>query len=108
MTQFPAQLSPEFMFYDKCYMGGTDHATGIYQHGRADRNGRSVPSILFFNKIHHRHRLDTSIYYFRRVREPYLAILCPSGSFFAPASTARVYIDHAIWIHRLGRADKRA
>ena len=62
--------------------------------------------ILFFNKKRYRHRLDTSIYYFRRIREPYLAMLCPSSSFFAPASTARIYIDHAIGIHRLGRADR--
>src|ERR1700743_2285110 len=46
--------------------------------------------ILFFNKKPYRHRLDTSIYYFRRIREPYPAMLCPSGSFFVPASTARI------------------
>ena len=27
---------------------------------------------------------------FRRVREPYLTTLCPSGSFSVPASTARI------------------
>ena len=68
--------------------------------------GVACPLLSFFNKLHYRHRLDTFIYYFRRVREPYLAMLCPSSSFFAPASTARIYIDHTTGIHWLGWVDR--
>src|ERR1700743_2627608 len=62
------------------------------------RQGDRKPGVAchlfpFFNKLHYRYKLDTYKCKLRLVREPYLATLCPSGSFSVPARTAR--ISHA-------------
>ena len=80
--QFPAQLSPEFMFYGQCCRVDADHAIGICRLGKARRKlGVACPLFSFFNKIHDRHKIDTYRCNFRHVREPYLARLGPNGSF---------------------------
>ena len=48
----------------------------------------SVPSILFFNKIHYRYQLNRYTNNFRHVQEPYLARIGLSSSFFTPADMA--------------------
>ena len=105
--QFPAQLSPESMFYEQCCREVRITWPRICKQGWADRKpGIADPLFFFFNKINYKHKLDTYINNFCRVRELYLERGGSSGSFSVPVSTARG-TDHATGIRRLGWAHRK-
>ena len=72
---------------------------------RLNQSRKNQASIPFFNEINCKHKLDRYVSYFRDVREPQLAKLCLSGSFFLPASMGT---DRVTGIRRLGRADRKS
>ena len=88
-AQFPAQLSPEFMFHTEWC---TDHATGICRQGRTDVNlGVVRPLFSFLVEIHYKYKLYIYTYNLRYVRKPYLERLGPMAHSFVRASTTRRY-----------------
>ena len=66
------------------------HSAHIWHLNASRKPGIVCPLFAFSNKLHYRYKLDTYKYTFCHIREPYLAMLCLSGLFSVPASTAHI------------------